>query len=149
MASVNMAANVMPPVKRQVRFERQMKVHSAGQKRQHTERKAHEEAEKIKIRPVHTTPRAQLPQLRELEFELPHHWGRFLRRPVLRKDLLNSPDLLAEDVRCPCSRQGATLLPTGPPVPALSEFQQSAIRHAENLRTPRPRATPAEVPGPR
>src|SRR5258708_20338598 len=56
---------VMRAMKWQVPLERQMEVHRAGQKRKNAQRKAYKEAEKIKIRPGHGTPRPHLlPQLK-------------------------------------------------------------------------------------
>src|ERR1700674_4772127 len=56
------ACSVMPAMKRQVPFEREMQVHSAREKRQHAERKAHQETEEIEVRPSHTTPRGAAPR---------------------------------------------------------------------------------------
>src|SRR6267143_2277534 len=52
-------SRVIRAMERQVPLERQMEVDRAGQKRKNAQRETHKEAEKIKIRPGHTTPRAQ------------------------------------------------------------------------------------------
>src|SRR5260370_2183126 len=52
-------SHVMRAMKGQVDFEWQMEVDRASQERKNTEREAHEETQKIKIRPGHTTPQAQ------------------------------------------------------------------------------------------
>src|SRR6202040_3237231 len=49
----------MRAMKGQVHFEWQMEVDRTGQERKHTERETNQETQKIKIRPGHTTPRAQ------------------------------------------------------------------------------------------
>src|SRR6267378_2571231 len=49
----------MRAMKGQVHFEWQMEVDRTGQERKYAEREAHQETQKIKIRPGHTTPRAQ------------------------------------------------------------------------------------------
>src|SRR4029077_14286949 len=50
---------VMRAMKRQVPLARQMEVDRPGQKGKHTQREAHQETEKIKIRPGHKSPRAR------------------------------------------------------------------------------------------
>src|ERR1700730_6385763 len=64
-AQTSACTPVVPEVKRQMHLEGKMNVDSAREKRKHAEREAHDEAEKIKIRPGHTAPRA--PTGRELE----------------------------------------------------------------------------------
>src|SRR6266478_2622297 len=66
-ATADQPAGVVPPMKRQVPFEWQMDVSRTAKERQHAEREAHDETEKIKISPDHRTPRAH--PMRELEFE--------------------------------------------------------------------------------
>src|SRR2546422_11734482 len=66
-ATAGQPAGVVPPMKRQVPFEWQMDVSRTAKERQHAEREAHDETEKIKISPGHRTPRAH--PVRELEFE--------------------------------------------------------------------------------
>src|SRR5216684_2236859 len=53
------SSGVMSAMKGQVQTRRQMKVRRTAEKRQHAEGEPHNEAEKIKVRPGHTTPRAQ------------------------------------------------------------------------------------------
>src|SRR5216684_2692223 len=53
------SAGVMRAMKRQVPAGGKMDMRRTAEKRQHAEDKSHEETEKIKIRPGHTTPRAQ------------------------------------------------------------------------------------------
>src|SRR5213082_1995143 len=53
------AATVMHAMKWQVPFEWKMEVDRTGQKRKYAQREAHQEAEEIKIRPGHKSPRAQ------------------------------------------------------------------------------------------
>src|SRR5712664_4521923 len=60
-------AGVVPPMKRQVPFEREMDVSRTAKERHYAEREAHDETQKIKISPGHRTPRAH--PVRELEFE--------------------------------------------------------------------------------
>src|SRR5437016_6802488 len=60
-------SRLMRAMEWQVHLERQMDVDRAGQKRKNAQREAHQEAEEIKVRPGHGTPRAHL--VRELEFE--------------------------------------------------------------------------------
>src|SRR6266478_6531704 len=60
-------SGVVPPMKGQVPFEWQMDVSRTAKERQHAEREAQDETEKIKISPGHRTPRAH--PVRELEFE--------------------------------------------------------------------------------
>src|SRR6267143_5527982 len=66
-ATAGQPAGVVPPMKRQVPFEWQMDVSRTAKEREHAEREAHDETEKIKISPGHRTPRAH--PVRELEFE--------------------------------------------------------------------------------
>jgi hypothetical protein len=54
-------------MKRQVPFEREMDVSRTAKEREHAEREAHDETEKVEISPGHKTPRAR--PVRELEFE--------------------------------------------------------------------------------
>src|SRR5882724_6891565 len=49
----------MRAMKGQVHLEWQMEVDRTGQERKYTERETHQETQKIKVRPGHTTPRAQ------------------------------------------------------------------------------------------
>src|SRR5882757_7346418 len=53
------SAAVMSNVKGPMQSGRQMDVRRSAEKRQHTEDEAHQEAEEIKIRPGHKSPRAQ------------------------------------------------------------------------------------------
>ena len=55
-ATAGQPAGVVPPMKRQVPFEWQMDVSRTAKERQHAEREAHDETEKIKISPGHRTP---------------------------------------------------------------------------------------------
>src|SRR5882724_209416 len=66
-AAAGKPAGVLPSMKRQVPFEREMNVGRTAKERQHTEREAHDKTQKIKISPGHRTPRAH--PVRELEFE--------------------------------------------------------------------------------
>src|SRR5690242_12926814 len=56
-AALGDAATVMPAMKRQMPFHREMQVHGAREERQHAEREAHQKTEEIEVRPSHTTPR--------------------------------------------------------------------------------------------
>src|SRR6266850_3256779 len=58
-AAAGKPAGVVPPMKRQVPFEREMDVSRPAEEREHAEREAHDETEKIKISPGHRTPRAR------------------------------------------------------------------------------------------
>ncbi len=49
----------MRAMKGQVHFEWEMEVDRTSQERKYTERETHQETQKIKVRPGHTTPRAQ------------------------------------------------------------------------------------------
>ena len=138
---------VMRAMKWEVPLEGQMEVDRAGQKRKNAQREAHQETEKIKIRPGHKSPRARRysPQLavaaRELEFEI-----RTLlpaARPPRPARLSCEVQKRAADGRCPSvvlhsddcrdakPLQGALLNP------ASGEFPPGARSHGESLRAPR------------
>src|SRR6266436_853442 len=115
-ATAGQPAGVVPPMKRQVPFEWQMDVSRTAKERQHAEREAHDETEKIKISPGHRTPRAH--PVRELEFET----------QTLQ---LSFAAALAADARCLLvprlfARPDSTLHPDDPPGRASGESPPGA-----------------------
>src|SRR6267143_991697 len=129
-ATAGQPAGVVPPMKRQVPFEWQMDVSRTAKERQHAEREAHDETEKIKISPGHRTPRAH--PVRELEFETQTLQLSFAAtRAAEGRCLLGS--------RCAVA-QNSKLLQAGQPGPVSGEFPPGAARPCEN---PPPRQWPA------
>src|SRR5260370_28489444 len=115
-----------------------MEVDRAGQKRKNAQQEAHEEAEKIKIRPGHGTPRAHF--VRELEFET--------------RALLSATSTLLRSTRLSCGEKqtavddrypsvprsddcrGAKLPPGARPHRASEEFPPGATWPADSLHVP-------------
>src|SRR6266404_3531866 len=123
-------AGVVPPMKRQVPFEREMDMSCTAKERQHAEREAHDETEKIEISPGHWTPRAH--PVRELEFETQTLQFSFAAtRAAEGRCLLGS--------RCAVA-QNSKLLQAGQPTPVCGESPPGAARPCVN---PPPRQSPA------
>src|SRR5580693_1532396 len=89
---------VMRTMKGQVHFEWQMEVDRAGQEGKYTEGEAHQETQKIKIRPGHGTPRAHF--VRELEFETQTLLGATSTLPGSTPLRCGEQQMAADD-RCP------------------------------------------------
>src|SRR2546422_5637843 len=123
-------AGVVPPMKRQVPFEWQMDVSRTAKERQHAEREAHDETEKIKISPDHRTPRAH--PMRELEFETQTLQLSFAAAPAAEARSLLGP-------RCAVA-QNSKLLQAGQPGLVCGESPPAAARPCVN---PPPRQRPA------
>src|SRR6266404_8683028 len=126
-ATADQPAGVVPPMKRQVPFEWQMDVSRTAKERQHAEREAHDETEKIKISPGHRTPRAH--PVRELEFET----------QTLQLSFAGAP---ASDARCLPARRffarpDSKLHPGAPPGRANEESPPGAAPLCANLHTRR------------
>src|SRR6266403_5815876 len=126
-AAAGKPPGVVPPMKRQVPFEREMDVGRTAKERQHTEREAHDKTQKIKISPGHRTPRAH--PVRELEFET----------QTLQLSFAATP---AADARCLLDprravAQNPRLLPAGQPGRANEESPPGAAPPCANLHTRR------------
>src|SRR5712664_2911910 len=129
-ATADQPAGVVPPMKRQVPFEWQMDVSRTAKERQHAEREAHDETEKIKSSPGHRTPQEH--PVRELEFETQTLQLSFAAAPAAEARSLLGP-------RCAVA-QNSKLLQAGQPGLVCGESPPAAARPCVN---PPPRQRPA------
>src|SRR5467141_4159487 len=120
----------------QVPFEREMDVSRTAEERQHAEREAHDETEKIKISPGHRTPRAH--PVRELEFETQSLQLSFAATLAADARGLLAPRFLA--------RPGSRLRPGDPPGQANGESPPAATPPCASLHTRRFPEEPVAAP---
>src|SRR6266851_5579676 len=125
-----------------------MEVDRAGQKQKNAQQEAHNEAEKIKIRPGHGTPRAHF--VRELEFETQALLGATSTVPGLTPLSCAEKQTAADDRYPSVPRsddcRGAKLLRGARPNRASGEFPPGAKWPGVNLHAPRWREAHAEGP---
>src|SRR5260370_6209223 len=116
-----------------------MEVDRAGEKRKNAQQEAHNEAEKIKIRPGHGTPRAHF--VRELEFETQALLGATSTVPGLTPLSCAEKQTAADDRYPSVPRsddcRGAKLLRGARPNRASGEFPPGPKRPGLHLPAPR------------
>src|ERR1700676_258062 len=130
-------ATMSGPVKRQMPLEWQVQMNRASEKRKNAEREADQEAQQIKIRPRHDTPRSTA------------RTTAFGADRIREAEILNSQaNLLAGDGRCPTAAPDATPPPDDPVNRVCAESSRARGRLCANRRTARFRAAPGASPGP-